>query len=151
MRSGTEKITSGELQTTVTWATVSKRTCISSIWRINTRNFAFLPCQISELWHHYQLHEFKTPSHTKNMCFALNRALDSPATVSVMHITIPRNPYHYKLVAVKLPGSIVAMATLSNVDFLIVVLFCMYFFATRAHARTQYRSHMQKKKKKKNE
>ena len=29
----------------------------AAYWRINTLNFAFLPCQISDLWYHYQLHE----------------------------------------------------------------------------------------------
>ena len=40
-----------------------------------------------------------------------------------MHFTMPRNPYHYNDSAVKLPGHMVAMATLWAAESFIVVLF----------------------------
>ena len=44
-------------------------------------------------------------------------------------ISMPRHPYHYNDTAVKLPGYIVAMATVCAAESLIVVLGYRYFLA----------------------
>ena len=61
--------------------------------------------------HTHQTYEFYSYPNVK---FGYN-------LVSVMHFTMPRNPYHYNDTAVELHGYIVAMATVCAAELLIVV------------------------------
>ena len=153
MRSGTEKITSRELQTTASCATGSKRTCLSSIlekkycefslfYRVRYQNCVIIINYMNLLYRKYAL------PHQKHVFCSYPSIRLTCNIVSVMNITTPRNSYQYNVVAVKLPGSIVAMDTICSVDFLIVVLYCMYFFPS-ACARTNAISLAHAKKKRK--